>query len=187
MDVLAEQLEVVLGNWSQGPFSFEGEHYSLHDLDAQPKPVQKPHPPLIMGGNAGPRSCALAARFADEYNTAFPTLAAVHERRRRVSEACERAGRDAIPFSVMTTVIAGADERDLRERVGRVALAIGAEADELLRQPPSGWIIGTVEQAGEQLVALREAGVRRVMCQHLAHDDYEFLPLLGGELSRLAA
>ncbi len=187
MDVLAEQLEVVLGNWSEGPFSFEGEHYSLHDLDAQPKPVQKLHPPLIMGGNAGPRSCALAARFADEYNTAFPTLAAVRKRRRRVSEACERAGRDAIPFSVMTTVIAGTDERDLRERVGRVALAIGAEADELLGQPPSGWIIGTVEQAGEQLVALREAGVRRIMCQHLAHDDYEFLALLGGELSRLAA
>src|SRR5207248_1798043 len=49
MDVLEEQLQVVLGNWGPGPFSFAGRHYALRDLDAQPKPVQRPHPPLIMG------------------------------------------------------------------------------------------------------------------------------------------
>ena len=59
-DMLEEYLQVVSG-WSDGPFSFDGEHYQLSGLDAQPKPVQRPHPPLIMGGNAGPRSCALAA------------------------------------------------------------------------------------------------------------------------------
>ena len=84
MDMLEEQLQVVLGNWSDGQFSFTGEHYQLHDLDAEPKPVQRPHPPLIVGGNAGPRSCALAARFADEYNTLNPTVSDVRERRERV-------------------------------------------------------------------------------------------------------
>ena len=69
MDVLAEQLEIVHGQWAEAPFSFAGEHYRLEDLDAQPKPVQRPHPPLLMGGNAGPRAAALAARWADEYNT----------------------------------------------------------------------------------------------------------------------
>jgi alkanesulfonate monooxygenase SsuD/methylene tetrahydromethanopterin reductase-like flavin-dependent oxidoreductase (luciferase family) len=66
MDILAEQLEVVLGSWGDSETSFEGEHYRLAGLDAQPKPVQRPHPPLIMGGNAGPRSAGLAVRFADE-------------------------------------------------------------------------------------------------------------------------
>jgi alkanesulfonate monooxygenase SsuD/methylene tetrahydromethanopterin reductase-like flavin-dependent oxidoreductase (luciferase family) len=74
MDMLAEQLEIVHGQWTESPFSFAGAHYSLDAVDAQPKPVQSPHPPLIMGGKAGPRAAALAARWADEYNTAFATL-----------------------------------------------------------------------------------------------------------------
>ena len=80
MEILEEQLQIVLGNWSPSPFSFNGRHYTVRDLDAQPKPVQQPHPPLIMGGLAGPRSAALAARYADEYNTVFPTVEQVRER-----------------------------------------------------------------------------------------------------------
>ena len=82
MDVLEEQLEVVLGNWGERAPSRSRRALPLQDLDAQPKPVQAPHPPLIMGGSAGPRSASLAARFADEYNTVFPTVDDVRERRR---------------------------------------------------------------------------------------------------------
>jgi len=185
MDILEEQLQIVLGTWSDGVFSFEGEHYRLRDLEAQPKPVQRPHPPLIMGGNAGRRSCALAARFADEYNTVYPTVSDVLERRARVDEACERAGRDPIAFSIMTAVVAGADERDLRDRMQRVALASGADGDALVAAPPPGWVVGTVEAAAEQLRALADAGVGRIMCQHLAPDDLEFIALLGDELAPL--
>jgi F420-dependent oxidoreductase-like protein len=187
MDVLEEQLQVVLGNWSDGPFSFDGEHFTLKDLDAQPKPVQKPHPPLIMGGSAGPRSARLAARFADEYNTPYPTLADVRERRARIAEACERAGRDPIPFSIMTSVVAGEDERDLKARIGRVARVRGDDPDVLLAEPPAGWVVGTVDQVAEQLATLREAQVSRIMCQHLAHDDLEFVALLGEQLAPAAA
>ncbi len=185
MDVLEEQLQVVLGNWARGPYSFDGEHYTVRDLDAEPKPVQRPHPPLIMGGSAGPRSVALAARYADEYNTAFPTLEDIRQRKTRVSEACERAGREAIPFSVMTGVIVGSDSADLRDRVGRVSGLRGDDAGALLAHPPDGWILGTVDEAAEQLAALREAGVSRVMCQYLVHDDLEGVALLG-ELPRVA-
>src|SRR3954466_6381163 len=81
MDVLAEQLEIVHdGHWGDGPFSFQGQHYTLADLDARPKPVQRPHPPLIMGGGAGPRAARLAARHAHEYNTNFATPAQVAAR-----------------------------------------------------------------------------------------------------------
>lgn len=73
IDRLEEQLEIVHGHWADGPFSFSGRHYELRDLDAQPKPLQRPHPRLIMGGGAAPRSARLAARWADEYNTVYPT------------------------------------------------------------------------------------------------------------------
>jgi F420-dependent oxidoreductase-like protein len=184
MDMLEEQLPVVLGNWSDAAFSFDGAHYRLRDLDAQPKPVQRPHPPLIMGGLAGPRSAALAARYADEYNTVFPTLDDVRERRTRIEAACERAGREPIPFSIMTGVVVGADEAELRERAARLAQRGSAgDPDGFLADPPPGWIVGTVDAAAEQLGALREAGVTRVMCQHLLHDDLDAVALIGGQLA----
>jgi alkanesulfonate monooxygenase SsuD/methylene tetrahydromethanopterin reductase-like flavin-dependent oxidoreductase (luciferase family) len=185
VDILEEQLQIVLGNWGEGPFSFRGRHYQLDELDARPKPVQQPHPPLIMGGDAGPRSAALAATYADEYNTPFPTEADVRARRQRIIEACSRAGREPIPFSIMTGVLAGADTSELRERARRLIDRTGLDqdADRFLADPPAGWIVGTVEQVLERLAALREAGVSRVMCQQLLHDDLDAVALLGRELA----
>jgi F420-dependent oxidoreductase-like protein len=190
MNVLEEQLQVVLGNWTSGseqPFSFSGEHYSLRDLNAQPSPVQTPHPPLIMGGLAGPRSATLAARYADEYNTVFPTVEDVRERRKRIAHACEQMGREMLPFSVMTGVVVGSDEKELRERVQRLAARIGADPDAFLSEPPSGWIVGTADAATEQLQALAQAGVDRVMCQTLLHDDLEGVALIGERLAPAVA
>jgi F420-dependent oxidoreductase-like protein len=181
IDILAEQLEIVLGSWTRASFSFAGHHYRLRELEAEPRPVQRPHPPLLMGGNAGPRSAGLAARFADEYNTAFPTLEQVRDRRLRIEQACERVGREPIPFSVMTGFVVGADERELRRRAARLSERTGGPS--VLEQTPPGWVVGVLEQAVEQLGALREAGVARVFCQHLLHDDLDAVELLGRELA----
>lgn len=183
VDILEEQLQVILGAWTETPFSFTGEHYRLHQLDARPKPVQRPHPPLIMGGNAGPRSAALAARFADEYNAAFLTVEDIKTRRQRIAQACERAGRDPIPFSVMTGFVVGADRAEYERRAARVCERTGADHQAFIADPPETWIAGTVDQALEQLGRLREAGVRRVMCQNLLHDDLDVVALIGSELA----
>lgn len=181
MDVLEEQLQVVLGNWGAEPFSFSGEHYTLHELDAQPKPVQRPHPPLIIGGSGGRRSAELAARFGDEYNTPFAAGDELRRRRARVMEACEQAGREMLPFSLMTGIVIGSDEADLRDRARRLKER-SAGFDGLSEAPPE-WIVGTIDRAAEQLLKLREAGVDRVMCQQLLHDDLDAVALLGEELA----
>jgi F420-dependent oxidoreductase-like protein len=178
VDVLEEQLQIVLGAWTQAPFSFSGAHYTLEGLDAQPRPVQSPRPPLIMGGSAGPRSVALAARYADEYNTPFPTLEDVRARKGALTQACEAAGREPLPFSIMTGFVVGADEAELRDRATRLGERIGSNAEALLSDPPAGWIFGTAERAAEQLAALRDAGVHRVMCQNLLHEDLDVLALI---------
>ena len=186
IDVLEEQLQILMGTWSDGPFSFSGEHYTLRDLVAQPKPVQRPHPHLIMGGIAAPRSAALAARFADEYNTPFPSVSEAAARRAAIVEACERAGRDPIPFSAMIGTVVGADASDLEDRARRVAERIGSSADALLREPPGGWVVATIDQAAEQFAAYRDAGLHRVMCQTLVHDDLDAVALVGRLGSMLA-
>ncbi len=184
MNILAEQLEVIHRNWADEPSSFAGEHYRLSDLDARPKPVQRPHPPVIIGGSGGARTIGLAARYADEYNTPFPTLDDIRSRRARLLDACERTGRDPIPFSVMTSVIAGTDREDLRDRLLRLGERTGQDGESLLREPPAGWIVGTVDEAAERLSELAGAGVSRVMCQQLLHDDLDAVALLGGELAK---
>ena len=95
MDVLEEQLEIIHdGHFEPGPFSFKGDATtSSRTCSARPQPVQRPHPPLIMGGAAGPRAARLAARYADEYNTVMPTL----ERDRRAQGEHRRGVREGRP------------------------------------------------------------------------------------------
>lgn len=177
MDVLAEQLEIVHdGHWGDAPFSFQGAHYTIEGLEARPKPVQRPHPPLIMGGMAGPRAARLAARFADEYNTVSPTLEQVAERRATIVAACEKAGRPPIPFSVMTGALIAADQAGIDARARELEEWTGQAPD------PGTWITGTVEQAVERLRRLEEAGVERIYLQHLLHRDLEAVELIGREL-----
>jgi alkanesulfonate monooxygenase SsuD/methylene tetrahydromethanopterin reductase-like flavin-dependent oxidoreductase (luciferase family) len=174
MDVLAEQLEIVHdGHWGDGPFNFKGEHYELSDLRARPRPIQRPHPPLIMGGAAGPRAARLAARFADEYNTVTPTLEQVAERRANIVAACEKAGREPIPFTAMTGCLIGADQAELDERARELKAWSGQEPD------PETWITGTVEQAVARLKAYEEAGVSRIYLQQALHRDVAMTELIG--------
>jgi F420-dependent oxidoreductase-like protein len=187
MEVLEEQLQVVLGNWADELFSFTGKHYRLDQLDAQPKPLQKPHPPLLMGGRAGPMAARLAARYADEYNTAFAAVQDVRERSDKIARACEAIGREPIPFSVMGPVIVGRDEADLQARVARTAAFRDMDREQLLRDPPEGFVVGTLEQVAAQLREYERAGASRMLCQHNPHDDLEFIALLGRELAPLVA
>jgi F420-dependent oxidoreductase-like protein len=190
MDMLAEQLEIVHGSWTEPRFSFSGEHYALQGLDAQPRPLQQPHPPLLMGGRAGPRSAALAARWADEYNTPFASPEDVRARKGAIDAACEEAGREPIPFSLMTGFLVGLDRADLRERAAALAHATGEperDVDAWLASPPEEWIVGTVDDVAERLAELRGAGLSRVMLQHLLHTDLETVELIGRKLAPAVA
>ncbi len=182
-DVLEEQLAIIHGAWGPDPFSFDGAHYTLSELAAMPKPVQTPHPPLIIGGAAKPRSLALAARYATEYNNLYALPEQATERRGKLAAACEAAGRDPIRFSVMTVIVSGRDDGEVRDRARALAEKMGQDTEQLLSQPPSGWIIGTTEQAIEKLDALRDAGVDRIVCQQFVHDDLDHVALIGDVLS----
>jgi F420-dependent oxidoreductase-like protein len=188
LDILEEQLEVVHRLWHGDDQPFRGAHYRLEGLSHLPRPVQRPHPPLILGGAGGARSAALAARWADEYNTTFASPEQCRDRRARVSEAWRREGRDpsALRFSLMTGVLLGADRDDLFRRAEDHARRFGNGEDPAgyLRDRAETWVVGTVPEIVDRLRRYEEAGVDRVMLQHLAHEDLETVGLLGSEVAR---
>jgi F420-dependent oxidoreductase-like protein len=187
MAMLGEQLEIVHRLWDvdEATVSFEGRHYRLEECPGLPKPVQRPHPPLIMGGGAGPRSAALAARWADEYDVFSVAPQEAAERRARISAACEAIDRDPneVRFSVMTTILVGADRRELERRA---AAMMGDDEDDdpdsFLDRMRATKLVGTPEEVLERVGEYAAAGVRRIYLQDLLHDDMEMVELIGREI-----
>jgi F420-dependent oxidoreductase-like protein len=183
--LFAEQLEIIYRQWTEDDsFSFSGAHYTLESCLALPRPLQRPHPPLIVGGSAKPGTVGPAVRFADEYNTPYATPDQVREQRGRVMQACEAAGRDpaTMTFSLMTGIVVADDRDELLERVRRTMARMATDGDPaawLAENRAEGWIAGTTSEVAEQLHELEEAGVERFFFQHLDHTDLDTIELLG--------
>ena len=189
LEMFTEQAEIIHRSWNDKEFSFSGKHYTIENLDALPKPAHTPHPNFIVGGQGGPRSVAVAARWADEYNTNFANAETCRRRRSRADDAWETAGRGEPPvFSLMTGCVVGRDEDDLLQRAQRIMERAGqsGHAQAFLDDLPDVMIVGSVEQAAARIRALGEAGVDRVMMQMQDHSDVEMVHVLG-EVASLVA
>jgi alkanesulfonate monooxygenase SsuD/methylene tetrahydromethanopterin reductase-like flavin-dependent oxidoreductase (luciferase family) len=163
LDELDRQLEELTRQWTDAP-------------EIWPKPVQHPHPPIIVGGSAKPRTVRAAVQWADEYNTVFASVEEARERKRILDDAARAAGRDLLRFSLMIGCVVGRDERELEERLAQFKRVSGQDA------PP---VSGTVDQVVARLREYEQAGVERVMLQHLVHDDVEMVNVLGDVASQL--
>ena len=186
MQLLSEQLEIVHRQWTEPSFSFQGRHYTLEDLRALPKPVQSPHPPLIVGGSAKPRTARLAALWADEYNILTQSPEDCRAARERLEAAWAGVGRDPadVRLSVMTGCVVATDRAELLDRIGRRLHATGEAGDpeSWLKHEAPEQVVGTVDEVAVHLTAMEKAGVDRVMLQHLDHSDLDMIALIGREL-----
>jgi F420-dependent oxidoreductase-like protein len=169
-----EQLAIITGLWTTPVgevFSFAGGHYSAESSPALPKPVQQPHPPIVIGGGGTKRTPRLAARYASEFNVMFQPPALVPETAGRVRAACEAIGRDpaTLGVSVVNTVVCGADTAEVERR----AAAIGSSREIAEQQ-----IGGTPAQVVDRIAAYRDAGVDTVYLQTLDIHDHDHLRLI---------
>jgi F420-dependent oxidoreductase-like protein len=184
--LLEEQLEIVHRQWTEDEFSFEGEHYHLRANSSLPKPVQRPHPPVILGGMGGARSLRLAVEWADEYNTFEAWPDECRRRRERLLRMCEKRDRDpqTLRFSMMMPCVTGVDWADVRRRMGRLLEIIGRDADagEFTEEKRHEYLVGPVDEIIESLLEFKAAGVERAMLGHLVHDDIDMVELLGREI-----
>lgn len=182
-DRLAEQLTIITGLWSTPPdetFTFRGGQYDLYDSPALPKPVQSPHPPVIVGGKGKRRTPALAARFADEYNVPFGTTDEVRECYEAVAEACAEADRDGagrgpLVLSVSLTVVCGRTDAEVQRRLD----AIGASADRLR----SSGLLGTPAEVAARINEYAELGASRFFLQIIDMSDLDHLDLIASEVA----
>ena len=178
-DRLEEQLEIIEGLWTTpdgDTYSFTGEHYTLTDSPALPKPTQRPRPPVIIGGFGPKRTPRLVARFADEFNAPFADAAVTEALNTTVSAACEDAGRDpsTVVRSSAQVVCCGGDDAEIARR----AASIGREVGELR----TNGLAGTPAELVARLEAFAAVGVTRVYLQVLDLDDLEHLDLIAAEV-----
>ncbi|MGH9208672.1 MAG: LLM class F420-dependent oxidoreductase [Acidimicrobiales bacterium] len=176
---LEEQLEIVTGLWDTPAgqkFSHSGRHYRIENSPALPKPLQEPHPPIIVGGAGPRRTPRLAASYAAEYNVPFFGVEDTKRQYAHLRTACEKQGRDpaTLVFSVAVEACCGADEAEAAQR----AKATGREIGDLRKSAAAGLPSEVVDRLG----AYAEAGAERIYLQVLDIQGTDHVRLLASEV-----
>jgi F420-dependent oxidoreductase-like protein len=181
-DRLAEQLEIVSGLWATPVgqrYSYRGDHYQLTDAPALPKPAQRPGPPIIIGGRGPKRTPELAARYADEFNMPFKTVAETAGAFERVVEACDRFGRAASgrsPLVLSAGIVVACGRTDAETR--RRAEPLHAKS----ALPPEDALIGSPAQLVDRIGEFAGIGAGRVHLRLVEMDDLDHLELIAAEV-----
>jgi probable F420-dependent oxidoreductase len=178
---LEEGLQIIKGLLAGGTFSFVGKHYRITDMEGVASPVQKPHPPIVLGGG-GRRMLGLAAREADIVNVNYDL------REGRISRKVARSGLaeatdeklgwikqaagprlDRIELSVYIFFATITDDRETV--AAAMAPGLGGEASDVLEVPH--FLIGTCEELAEELQRRRERyGISFVIVPGSVADDF---------------
>jgi F420-dependent oxidoreductase-like protein len=180
-DRLTEQLEIISGLWGTLPgerFSYAGAHYTLTDSPALPKPVQQPHPPIIVGGKGPKRTPALAARFANEVNVPFAGIDEVAAQFARVDEACRTLGRDPgeLVRSTAQTIAIGRDDAEVERR----AMTLGRAAADVRANGLAGTVAEVVDRIGQWR---EKTGVTRLYLQLMDMADLDQIELVAEQVA----
>ncbi len=161
---LQEGLRVLKGLFADEPFSFSGRHYQVQSHNGTPKPIQQPHPPILVGGG-GRRVLRLAAREADIVGVNFslaegvvnPTVAQTGSAAatlEKIGWIREAAGPRLDELELNVTVFFTAVTDDQEAFAERVARGFGLSPAEVLQSPHV--LVGSVEQIVDDLQRRRE-------------------------------
>src|SRR4051794_12745533 len=178
---MAEAIEIYKGLWADGPYSFQGEHYTITDLEGFPKPAQRPGPPMLLGGG-GPKVLGIAARHADivGINPAIPegrvtrdsgAQMAADSVETKLGWVREAAGArfDDLELNILVFLLEVTDDRE--QVLGSFADMIGKGVDEL-RESPYFAFVGSVDQICDNVRAARDRfGISYFVVQSPAIDS----------------
>lgn len=178
MGRLEEALTIVTSLWTQPRTSFAGRYYTIDNAPCEPKPVQQPHPPIMVGGS-GSRTLRISARHATIWNgigspdALAPVIAQLHD-------ACKAIGRDPaeIELSAHPTLAIAATHEEA-EAKGR---AIAGSLDHNLDGERDRWLLGTPSEIRATIQRYLEVGITHFIMAVGAPFDIEGLELLVREV-----
>ena len=159
--MLEEAVEIITRLWSGRPVSFEGHYYWLENAVCDPVPLQKPRPPVLIGGHGERYLLGAVARHADIANTRVGMSIEDHRRAREVLDGhCREAGRDpsGIEVSHNTNVLIADSEAELVTMLAKAAAGRGVTVAEY-RKSLGNAIVGTPDQCIAQLRRYVDAGI----------------------------
>jgi F420-dependent oxidoreductase-like protein len=152
LERLDEAVQVILRMWTEEKASFEGRFYQLRDAYCNPKPIQKPHPKILIGGGGEKRTLKTVARYGDATNI-FGSVDTVKSKLGVLRKHCKEVGRDydSIIKSKLGRVVIGE-----RESVEKAFSQMGDMTKERLKEFLT---YGTPEQIRQEIETFREAGI----------------------------
>src|SRR5512143_2586655 len=153
---------------SNEPVTFEGQYYQLHEATLLPHPQRPGGPRILVGGNGVKRTLSYVVKYANEWNCVTLLPQDFVSLNRRLNDMLAEAGRkpESVRRSMMTGCVFGKDDATLQQKV----TARGSTLDQLQGR---GIVAGGISAVREQLAALEEAGLQRIMLQWLDLDDLE--------------
>ena len=178
LERLDEALSIVKSLWTQPRTTHAGRYYTLNNAPLEPKPIQRPHPPIMVGGN-GRKTIRIAAKHADEWNCvgSAETCAAGAALLR---EACAEIGRDfnQLVLSAHPNFSVAATHEQAEARARALAESAGQNLDETRDR----WVLGTPEEVTTQLQRYSDAGFTHWVFGVGAPFDLEGLRLFAQEV-----
>src|SRR5579864_4073367 len=158
LERLHEAVQVILAMWTQEEATFEGTYYQVRGAINQPKGVQKPHIPLLIGGEGEKVTLRIVAQYADACNIggAIPTI---KHKLAVLKQHCDELGRDYASIR-RTTLI---DDCAIAETEAGVLAKLAPQQRDNLDELRQTWLIGTPEQIRERIAQYEEAGIQELI------------------------
>jgi len=159
VEQLDESITIIKKMWQNQKSSFKGKHYSIKNAICNPKPVQKPHPPIIVGGG-GKMLMKVAAKHATRYNHPFGTAEILEEKIKLLHKNCKLIKRDhnEIENSVLLRVLVGKDKDDVKDIVSKLKKKNESIADFIIRSKDS-IALGTPDEVTSYLEQYTKIGI----------------------------
>lgn len=179
---LGETCKILKSMWTEDRTSFKGRYYEITDALCEPKPVQKPHIPLWVGGAGEHLTLRVVAESADGWNTFFMSESDYQRKLDILSSHCDKTGRNPadIRKSLVIQAVVGETDDEVSERAARLAARFGTTDISALKQFA---VMGTPEECVERLLRYVELGVGDFILGARAPADYRTLELVAKKVA----